>query len=436
MRITYIAAGAAGSYCGACARDAALARTLIARGHAVTLVPLYTPLRTDGPDPSLPRVFYGGVNAYLQQRFALFRKTPAFLDWLLDRPAFLKLVSRFGIDTAPEDLGPMTVSVLQGADGRQRKELEKLLRFLEHEERPDLVNLTNSLLSGIAPALKDRLGVPVVCTFQGEESFVRRLGQPHQDAAFALMRQHAASIDLFLSPGESYADEMADFLAVDRGRIRVVRPGIDLAPYAASAPRPREPFRIGFLSRISPAKGLDILCEAFRILEKTRPGGAVLAVAGQLAGSGRAFWRQLHKALDADGLADRVEFAGEVDLDGKVRFLRSCSVFCVPSRLPERRAVACIEALAAGVPLVVPDRGVFPELLALARGGVTVPPDDPQALADAFARLRDNPEEADRLALAAAAGAATHFSADAVADQTLAAYEHLLAPGPTAPDAR
>ena len=76
MRIAYVAAGAAGSYCGACMRDAALARGLIARGHEVLFLPLYTPLRADAPVPGLKRVFYGGINTWLQHRSALFRKTP------------------------------------------------------------------------------------------------------------------------------------------------------------------------------------------------------------------------------------------------------------------------------------------------------------------------------------------------------------------------
>ncbi|MDP6106880.1 MAG: hypothetical protein QGI33_00390 [Candidatus Brocadiia bacterium] len=117
MRIVYIGAGAAGTYCGACARDVTLVRGLLARGHDAMLLPLYTPLTSDMPDVSLGQVFYGGVNVYLQDRFALFRWTPRLVDWLLDRPALLREASRFGIETRPEDLGNMTVSVLRGADG-------------------------------------------------------------------------------------------------------------------------------------------------------------------------------------------------------------------------------------------------------------------------------------------------------------------------------
>ena len=293
MRIVYIAAGAAGSYCGACARDVALCRGLIARGHEVLLVPLYTPLRSDVPLPRAERVFYGGINAWLQDRSRLFRKTPRFVDWLFDRSWLLNLVSR-AIETRPEKLGAMTVSVLRGADGSQRKELEHLIRFLESGPRPEVINLTNSLLSAIAPEIKRRLAVPLFCTLQGEESFVARLPQPYRDEAAALMRRHARNFDRLFSSGEAHANQMSEFLAVPRERIQVVRPGVDAATYPPAERRVRAPFRIGFLSRVSPAKGLDILVEAFILLAKRRPGNdAVLVVAGEAAGSNSGFLDRL-----------------------------------------------------------------------------------------------------------------------------------------------
>jgi hypothetical protein len=80
VRIAYVAAGAAGRYCGACARDTAVAHGLQSRGHEVDFVSLYTPLRADRmPDGACP-VYYGGINVYLEQRLALFRHTPGLLD--------------------------------------------------------------------------------------------------------------------------------------------------------------------------------------------------------------------------------------------------------------------------------------------------------------------------------------------------------------------
>ena len=429
MRITYIAAGAAGSYCGACARDVALARGLTARGHDVLLLPLYTPLRSDLTHPGMGRIFYGGINAWLQQQSGLFRRTPRFVDWLFDRPWLLNLVSRFAIETRPEELGEMTVSVLRGTEGMQRKELEKLVDFLEREHRPDVVNLTNSLLSAVAPELKRRLGVPLFCTLQGEETFVARLPQPYRDEATALMRRHAQHFDLLFSPGERYAQEMSDFLSVPRERVRVVRSGIELEPYRSGGPRAREPFRVGFLSRVSPAKGVDILVEAFILLEQRRPGRAVLSVAGEAAGSNKRLLRQLRSRLASQGLADRFEYHGEVDLAGKARFLKSLSAFCLPSRYAEQRAMACLEAMAAGVPVVVPKLGLFPELIALTGGGVLVPVEDPAAVAAALAGLMDDPDGADRMGRSAAEGVARYFSAQAMTEQTLAIYERAAGPG-------
>ena len=94
------------------------------------LIPTYTPLRTDEPSASESRVFFGGVNVFLQQHSALFRHTPWFLDSLLDSPKLLEWLSArsAGMDVAK--LGALTVSTLAGRKGRQRKEIAKLLRWL------------------------------------------------------------------------------------------------------------------------------------------------------------------------------------------------------------------------------------------------------------------------------------------------------------------
>jgi glycosyltransferase involved in cell wall biosynthesis len=321
----------------------------------------------------------------------------------------------------------MTVSVLRGADGRQRKELENLIEFLESGDRPEVINLTNSLLSAIAPEIKRRLGVPLFCTLQGEESFVARLPQPYRDEAAALMRRHAQHFDRLFSPGEAHADEMSEFLAVPRERIEVVRPGVEALRFSPAGSRARAPFRVGFLSRVSPAKGLDILVEAFILLEKRRPGkDMVLSVAGEVTGPNGRFLGRLRERIASAGLTERFEYLGEIGLEEKVRFLRSLSVFCLPSRYAEQRAMACLEAMAAGVPAVVPRLGLFPELIGLTGGGLLAPVEDAAAFADALAALLDDPDRADRMGRAASEGIARRFSAEAMTTRTLAIYEEAL----------
>src|SRR3990170_129801 len=169
MRIAYISAGAAGMYCGACLHDNTLAAALLRKGHQVALIPTYTPIRTDEVDVSLPQVFYGGINVYLQQKSALFRKTPWFLDRILDHPGLLNMLSRLSSSTDASDLGALTISILHGEEGNQRKELEKLVTWLKAQFAPQLVQLTNSMLAGLARELKRELGVPVLSALQGED---------------------------------------------------------------------------------------------------------------------------------------------------------------------------------------------------------------------------------------------------------------------------
>ena len=153
MKILFLTAGAASMYCGSCLRDNALAAELIAQGHDVILLPLYTPTLTDEPNVSARRVFFGGISVYLEQKLALFRSSPHFVDRLWDSLFALRAASKSSIATSPRMLGELTVSMLKGEEGHQRKEFAKLLDWLGTEPPPDVVNLPNSLLIGLAALL-------------------------------------------------------------------------------------------------------------------------------------------------------------------------------------------------------------------------------------------------------------------------------------------
>ena len=175
-----------GMYCGSCMRDNALATALKRQGHRVTLIPLYTPLRTEPQDASIGQVFYGGVNVYLQHATRLFRKTPRLLDWLFDRPWLLNMAGRYGSTTPPDELGGLTLSILRGEDGPAVKELRRLLQFMKADVRPQVVSLPNLMFIGVAPLLKKELGVPVVCELTGEDIFLDAIApRDRADAAGA-----------------------------------------------------------------------------------------------------------------------------------------------------------------------------------------------------------------------------------------------------------
>ena len=239
MRIAYITAGAGNMYCGSCLRDNTLAAALMKAGHEILLIPTYTPTRTDERNVSLHRVFLGGINVYLQQHYECFRKTPLILDRLLDSPPLLRLTTRWGVSVDPARLGGLTVSMLQGMSGRQRKEISVLVRFLADEVSPEIVNLPNSLLMALAPAIKAAIKVPICCTLQGEDLFLDGLGEPFRNESLRLIREHAPHVDAFVAVSNFGARRMAEYLGIDRSRIRVAPLGINFDGYGRRRTRRR-----------------------------------------------------------------------------------------------------------------------------------------------------------------------------------------------------
>ena len=261
MKIVHIVPGAGGTfYCPNCLRDCALVRALRQLGHEVTMVPMYLPVLVDadGIAGDVP-VFFGGVNVYLQQQFKLFRKTPRWLDKLFDSSWVLRQAAAREGSTEAAGLGPMTLSMLQGAAGNQKKELDRLIHWLTEHEKPDVVHISNSLLLGLAPELKRALNVPVVCTLQDEESWLDHIDEPYDRMCWEAMSAHANDVDGFIAVSHWYAKEMHDRMGIDNDKMRVVPLGIDLdgqEPASLSF----DPPVIGYLSRMTESLGLGLNC--------------------------------------------------------------------------------------------------------------------------------------------------------------------------------
>ena len=427
MKIAYIAAGAADMYCGSCLHDNTLAAGLQKMGHDAVLVPTYTPLRTDAPGVSLDRVFFGALNVYLQQKAAAFRHTPGAFDWLLDRPGLIRRAARLGASTDPTELGDLTYSILQGEEGFQAKELAKLVEWLRDDFRPDIVHLTNSMFAGFARQLKRDLGVPVVCSLQGEDLFLDQIREPWRTRVRDLLRERARDVDAFQVNSAWYAGFMADYLGgIDPRRMFVVPLGLNLNGHAAAPLRgPDEPLLIGYLARICPEKGLHQLVEAFRLLAAQTPG-VRLRVAGYLGARDRSYLHDLEARIADWGLAGFYEYVGEVDHEGKIRFLQSLDVLSVPTVYREPKGLFVLEALASGVPVVQPRHGAFPEMIEATGGGLLVEPGSAEELARGIGSLLRDPALRRGLGERGREAVHTRFNARAEAEATVKGYERLL----------
>jgi glycosyltransferase involved in cell wall biosynthesis len=429
IRIVYLTAGAAGMYCGSCLHDNTLAAALVRLGVDIQLIPTYTPIRTDERDVSADCVFFGGINVYLQQKSALFRWLPSALDRILDRPWLLRRATARSTAIDPKFLGDLAVSMLRGEHGYQRKEVRRLRRFLASELKPNLVVLTNMLIGGCIPELKRTLGVPVLVTLQGDDAFLEYLPEPHKTRCFEQIRRLVRDVDGFLVHSRYYAEFMTGYFGIPPDKLHVVPLGIDTRDYAERESATGKdvagsrPSTIGYLARLAPEKGLHVLADAFIELRR-RVGldNAQLRIAGWLGEQNRAYAESLFERLRAAGVGEAFQYVGEVDRPGKREFLRSLDVLSVPTTQREPKGLFVLESLAAGVPVVLPDHGAFPELIASTGGGCLTPPNDPGALAATLAELLQDPGRLRRYAEAGRKAVHQQRNAEAMARATLEVF--------------
>jgi len=414
-------------YCGACMQDNRLAARLAQQGHDSVLIPLYLPIRTDEADVSIHRVYYGGFNVSLQQRFALFRRLPKALDRLFDSPRLLHWLGRWAGRMRPADLGPLTVSVLAGKHGAQRKELAHLCAGLQ-TLKPDVVHLPNLMFAGIVHTLKETLHAPALCTLAGEDAFLDALSEPYRGQAFDLIHKGIEHIDGFVAPTRYYAARAAERFGLTPERVHHVPMGIRVDDIWEPADPPAAPFTLGYLAAVYPEKGLATLCDAFTLLRR-RGQDCRLRIAGYLGGAGRGYWNQIRTRLKQQGLGDAVDYVGEVNRADKFDFLRSLHVLSVPTAHPEPKGFYILEALAAGVPVVQPRHGSFPELIEATGGGLLYDSTGPEALAEALAVLMDDEPLRRRFAREGRDAVLRDFSDEVLATRIWSLYEQLAGGG-------
>lgn len=416
-------------YCGNCVRDNALVTALRSLGHNALMVPLYLPLTLDEADESagLP-IFYSGINVYLGQKSALYRGSPGWLRDLLSSRRVLKWAAGRAAGTRAEDLGDVTLSMLRGEQGHQARELTELIAWLKSQARPEIVCLSNALLVGMVRRLKADLGVPVVCMLQGEDGFLDLLPEPHRADCWRTLAERAAEVDLFLAPSRYFADLMSRRLQLSAARVRVIYNGINLAGYEGEGgarfgnqDTGNLPV-LGFFARMCREKGLDTLVDAYIDLRK-RGNNLKLRIGGSCGPADEKFVELLRGRLREAGVLGDVEFHPNLDRSAKVAFLRSLTVFSVPAAYGEAFGLYVIEAMAAGVPVVQPRSGAFPELVEGTGGGRLVAAGDASALARGLEDLLTNPAAARALGEAGKKAVFERFNAASMARATAEAFQ-------------
>jgi phosphatidylinositol alpha-mannosyltransferase len=172
------------------------------------------------------------------------------------------------------------------------------------------------------------------------------------------------------------------------GDYKVIPNGVDIPRFANAVPIARwqdgTP-NVLFVGRHEPRKGLLDLLKAHRIIRKAGTASRLLVV-----GSGPQE-REARRYVATRGLQG-VEFLGRVSDAEKAQLFRTADVYASPATGGESFGIVLLEAMAAGAPIVCSDIHGYKGVVRRGREGLLVPPHEPKELAQAIARLLDDPE--------------------------------------------
>ncbi len=416
-------------YCGSCIRDNSLAAGLGELGWDVTLLPLYTPIRVDEEDHSVDQIFFGGINVYLQQKIPLFRYLPSQLDRWLDNPKLIRRVASKAMSISASELGAMTLSMVKGEHGYQRKEVKRLVQWLKEWAKPDLICLTNLLVGGSIPALKRELGVPVLVTLQGDDVFLDELEEPWRAQVLDQMKELASQADGFISFSAHYQKYMSGILDLPDEKFFLTPLGIEVDEFDSVFHAQKNRIKgsvIGYFARLAPEKGLDLIVDAFIHLAKEDPN-VRLHVGGWLSEKDRAYYETQKRKIGAAGFENRFAHVESPDGEGKLKFLSEIDVFCVPTRFVEPKGIYVLEAMACGLPIVAPDAGVFSEVISASDGGVLCQPDNVEDLCRQLSAVIQDTEGSAKMGNRGRAWVSAFADQHAMAKATAKVFEQVLA---------
>jgi glycosyltransferase involved in cell wall biosynthesis len=264
----------------------------------------------------------------------------------------------------------------------------------------------------VCVALGRSLGLPVFATYQGGRETPSRVGR-------AFRRLSIRRCDGLIVAAGSEIERIQETYGVESGRIGHIPNPMDVEGWPPiDRTRARAKLGIPQGSRVVVwhghaqirRKGLDILLDAWDLVcaRYTRRKPLLL-----LVGTGRntAELRRRTSGNPSILWIDRYL----LDREELWRYLSAADIYCLPSR-SEGFAVAPIEAMSCGLPVVATDVSGVQDLLAGGEegGGVIVPPEDPFALAMALHRLVEDDELARELGRRARRRAEQEFSLDIV----------------------
>ncbi len=396
MKIAYLVTGSGDSfYCGNCHRDRLYASSLNELGdNEITAVPLYLPpLGEDFGDEFENPVFFGAVSMFLRERVKMFEHLPSFMDKIFDAPPLLRFAAKKAGATRTEGFEETTLNMIRGDDQSRIKEISRLSKHLSENGKPDIIHLSNALIMGLAKQLKEVLGSKIICSLQNEDDWIDEMIEPYRSQAWKLIGKESVNIDKFISPSKYFKDLVVEKTGIKPEQIEVIPSGLEENAFQSLTKKGETP-AIGFYSRLSYPNGLDKLVDAFiSIMKKGEIPEMQLHICGGYTTDNKPFLKeQLHK-IKNNGLDHLVKLYSAFHGKQKEEFFSSIDIMSVPVRKPDASGLYILTANSAGVPVVQPATGAFPEIIEMSGGGITYSPDTVDQLAISITDLIKDKEK-------------------------------------------
>jgi len=271
--------------------------------------------------------------------------------------------------------------MIHGTDPVFNEQVNPMVDWIDHHEKPDVIHLSTTLLIGVAKAIRQRINIPLVCSLQDEEVWIDSMDRRYLQEAWQGIIDNIGYIDKFITTSEFYKNAITARISQIKN-VEVIYPGVDVSKYACDQ-YPVDPV-IGFFYRMNRDNGLDILAEAFVKLKKRNTvKNLKLIVSGGFTAKDKRFLKNVKKILRP--YMDDVNLCSAYDPERHADFYKQITIISVPLTFDESVGLYLCEAFAAGRPAVEPATGSFPEITGEA--GVVYSPNNSDALADAIEKL-------------------------------------------------
>jgi len=304
-------------------------------------------------------------------------------------------------------------------------QLTRLIRRV----RPHIVHTHTAKAGALGRLAAWLAGVPVIVHTYHGHVFHGYFSPAKTRLFLAIERWLARRTDRLLAVSETVRSELLSLGIGTPEKLVVVPLGLDLEPFAGAGVLHgqlrgelglgEDALLVGIVARLVPIKAHEVFLATAAEVGRRLPRSRFLVIGD---GARRAELETLAGRL---GLGDRVRFLGwRRDLD---RIYADLDLVALTSR-NEGSPVSLIEAMAAGRPVVATQVGGVPDLIDDGVNGCLVPPDDPEALAEAMVTLLADPDRRQAMGQAGRKRVIPAFSAERLLGDMDRLYAELLGP--------